>query len=87
MFLDTDSIQIESFGVSSYPKVAFRSIANSCRSMDPYRSVLTELRHTGDLAALQVYMAMAIAIASWVCTSDAITSSILIVMGSYVDRS
>ena len=85
MFLDTVRIQIESFGVSSYPKVAFRSIANSCRSMDPYRSVLTELRHTGDLAALQVYMAMAIA--SWVGTSDAITSSILIVMGSYVDRS
>ena len=85
MFLDTVRIQIESFCVSSYPKVAFRSIANSCRSMDPYRSVLTELRHTGDLAALQVYMAMEMA--SWVGTSDAITSSILIVMGSYVDRS
>ena len=85
MFLDTVHIQIESFGVSSYPKVAFRSIAKSCRSMDPYRSVLTELRHTGDLAALQVYMAMEMA--SWVGTSDAITSSILIVMGSYVDRS
>ena len=85
MFLDMVCIQIESFGVSSYPKVAFRSIANSCRSMDPYRSVLTELRHTGDLAALQVHMAMEMA--SWVGTSDAITSSILIVMGSYVDRS
>ena len=85
MFLDMGRIQIESFDVSSYPKVAFRSIANSCRSMDPYRSVLTELRHTGDLAALQVYMAMEMA--SWVGTSDAITSSILIVMGSYVDRS
>ena len=85
MFLDTVHIQIESFGVSSYPEGAFRSVANSCRSMDPYRSVLTELRHTGDLAALQVYMAMEMA--SWVGTSDAITSSILIVMGSYVDRS
>ena len=86
MFLDMGRIQIESFDVSSYPKVAFRSIANSCRSMDPYRSVLTELRHTCDLAALlQVYMAMEMA--SWVGTSDAITSSILIVMGPYVDRS
>ena len=85
MFLDTGRIQIESFGVFSYPKVAFGSIDNSCRSMDPYRSVLTELRHTGDLAALQVHMA--VEMASWVGTSDAITSSILIVMGSYVDRS
>ena len=85
MFLDTWRIQIESFDVSSYLEVEVRSSANSCRSMGPYRSVLTELRHTGDLAALQVYMAMAMA--SWVGTSDAITSSILIVMGSYVDRS
>ena len=85
MFLDTGRILIESFGVSLYPKVAFGSIANSCRSMDPYRSVFTELRHTGDLAALQVHMAMEMA--SWVGTSNAITSSILIVMGPYFDGS
>ena len=85
MFLDTGRIQIESFGVSLYLEVGVWSSANSCRSMDPYRSVLTKLPNTGDLAALQVHMAMEMA--SWVGTSNAITSSILIVMGSYVDRS
>ena len=83
MFLDTRRIQIESFDVSSYLGVEVRSSANSCRSMDPYRSVLTKLRHTGDLAALQVQMAMVMA--SWVGTSDAITSLILIDMGPYFD--
>ena len=85
MFLDTGRIQIESFGVSLYLEVGVWPSANSCRSMDPYRSELTELRHTGDLAALQVHMA--VEMASWVGTSDAITSSILIVMGPYFDGS
>ena len=83
MFLDTGRIQIESFDVSSNLEVVVRSSANPCRSMDPYRSVLTKLRHTGDLAALQVHMAMEMA--CWVGTSDAITLLILIDMGSYFD--
>ena len=85
MFLDTVRIQIESFFVSLYLEVEVRSSANFCRSMDPYPSVLTKLRHTGDLAALQVHMAMEMA--SWVGTSYAINSSILIVMGPYFDGS
>ena len=48
-------------------------------------SVLRELRHTGDLAALQVHMA--VEMASWVGTPDATISLILIVMGPYFDRS
>ena len=85
MFLDTGRIQIESFGVSLYLEVGVWSSANSCRSKDPYRSVLTKLPNTGDLAALQVHMGMEMA--SWVGTPDATISLILIVMGPYFDRS
>ena len=85
MFMDTGRIQIESFVVSIYLEVEFRSIAKFCRSMDLYRFVLTKLRRAGDLAALQVHMAMETA--SWVGTPDAITSLILIDMGPYFDRS